>query len=420
MDYKYLIHGQQRLNGTIQINGSKNSSLAIIVAALLAKDKVILSNVPNISDVNYLIEILKKLNCKVKYNHHTLTIDSRNLQYQPLIMDEMKELRASYYFMGVFLSLFSKVEIRSPGGCKIGKRPINIHLDGFTAFSCQIKQEDDLLFISTNHLSGDFFELSFPSVGATVNCILASVLKDGTTTLKNVAKEPEIADLIDFLNKMGANIRGKDTNVLIIQGVQHLHGCKHRIIPDRIEGGTYILYACALANKMTIKNIQVQHQKALLKSLIDANVTMNIYKNKITIFRNEDLEGMHLNTGPYPEFPTDLQQIMCTFFTLCKGISTIHEKIFDNRYTHVAELNKLGANIQIVDNHLLIQQRKLSGNVLTCHDLRGGAALLLACMLAKGDSILHHTHYIDRGYQDLIENLNRLGAKIIKEKEYEK
>ena len=416
MEYKYIIEGKHRLNGTISIKGSKNSALAIIVAAILAKDIVIIKNIPNISDVKNLISVLKKLNCKIKYNGYSMMIDSSKIQYEPLYFEEIKKLRASYYFMGAFLSLFKKVEIFKPGGCEIGKRPIDLHLLGFQELNCKIIDDKDKVIIDGKNYHSKTISLSFPSVGATINLILAAVLNPGTTIIKNVAIEPEIGDLIDFLKKMGAIIIGKDEKVILIKGVEKLHGCKHKIIPDRIEGGTYIIYACALANKLTIKNIIVKHQKALLKALIDANITMDIYQNKITIYQNKKLSPIKLITGPYPEFPTDLQQIMCTFLTCLPGYSHVIETIFENRYTHVDELNKLKAKIKIINKELLIAKNKLFASELYCKDLRGGAALLLACMMAEGVSILNNTKYIDRGYLDLIENLNNLGACIKKEK----
>ena len=410
----YKVENNTKLNGTIKINGSKNASLAIVVGAILAKDIVILNNVPNITDIHDLLDILRYLNCKVDYNDHILKIDGRNVVYKDLRIDKIKKLRASYYFVGAFLALFEKVNIYKPGGCNFQNRPIDIHLNGFEKMGAKIIETDNEVCISCdNHLKARQINLSFPSVGATINLILASVLLEDTTVLRNVATEPEIVDFIMFLKKMGANIDGEGTKTIIIHKNNRLHGCTYTIMPDRIECGTYLIYGAALAKKLTITNIISRQVRSLLSIFIEMGIHMEIKENEITIYETNNLKPVKIVTGPYPSFPTDLQQVICPLLLKADGQSMIIDTIYSKRISHIEELKKLNANVKIVDNFMLIDKSdKLIANTIKCNDLRGGAGMLLACLMSKGVSYLTSAELIERGYQDIVLNLSSLGVHI--------
>ena len=414
----YLIEGNQHLEGKIYVNGSKNAALSILVGAILCKDKVILHNTPNISDILELIEILKYINCQVEYDGYTLIIDSSSVQCKNLCISPIKKLRASYYFMGAFLALFHQVNIYKPGGCNIGKRPIDIHLSGFEKMNVEIKETDECVEMTTNNLKSNQIKLSFPSVGATVNLILAACKAKGTTILRNVATEPEIIDFIQFLKSMGVQIDGEGTKTIVIHHVENLHGCEYTIMPDRIEAGTYLIYGAALAKKLTIANIIPRQVRSLISIFVEMGINMDIRKNEIVIYKSYPMKNVKVVTGPFPSFPTDLQQIICPLLLKAEGESCIIDTIYTKRLSHIEELKKMNANVKVVDNCMLISKsNELKTATVNCNDLRGGAGMLLACMMIDGKSVLNHTHYIDRGYQNIVECLNKVGAKIIRKEE---
>ncbi len=410
----YKIENVPKLEGKIAIGGSKNAALSIVVGAILCKDIVILKNIPDITDIHDLIEILNYIHCRVTYQNFTLTIDARQIEYKDLRIQQIKKLRASYYFMGAFLSLFEKVEIYKPGGCNFGKRPIDIHLNGFEKMGAIINEtENDVCMTCPNHLKSQQITLSFPSVGATINLILASILIKKTTVLRNVATEPEIVDFVQFLKAMGANIDGEGTKTIIIRKIKQLHGCSYTIMPDRIECGTYLIYGAALAKKLTLTNIISRQVRSLLSIFIEMGVDIDIKQDQITIYETKHLKPVKIVTGPFPSFPTDLQQIICPLLLKADGQSMIIDTIYSKRISHIEELKKLNANVKIVDNCMLISKSNdLKGNIVTCNDLRGGAGMLLACLMAKGKSYLMNTQWIERGYQNIIHNLKLLGASI--------
>ena len=413
---KYRIEGNQKLEGKIFINGSKNAALAILVGAILSKNQVILHNTPNISDVRDLIEILKYIHCKVNYDGFTLMIDSSSIQYEDLRIDAIKKLRASYYFMGAFLSLFKKVQIYKPGGCNIGERPIDIHLNGFEKMNVQLLEKDKEVYLHTNHLNGNQIKLSFPSVGATINLVLAAIKAKGTTILRNVATEPEIIDFVQFLKSMGAKIDGEGTKTIIVHHTDELHGCTYTIMPDRIEAGTYLIYGAAIAKKLCICNIIPRQVRSLISIFVEMGIKMDIRENEITIYDSFLLRPVRVVTGPFPSFPTDLQQILCPLLLKAEGESYIIDTIYHKRSSHIEQLKKMNANVKVVDNCMFISKSdQLISSSVECNDLRGGAGMLLACLMTPGVSILNHTEFIERGYQNVIECLTQVGAKIERE-----
>ena len=351
---KYKIEGNQKLEGKIFVNGSKNAALAILVGAILSKNQVILHNTPNISDVRDLIDILKYINCLVEYDGYTLTIDSSNIKYKDLRIDAIKKLRASYYFMGAFLSLFQKVEIYKPGGCNIGERPIDIHLNGFEKMNVTLVEKEKEVHLQTKLLKGNQIKLTFPSVGATINLILAAIQAKGTTILRNVATEPEIIDFVQFLKCMGAKIDGEGTKTIIIHHSESLHGCTYTIMPDRIEAGTYLIYGAAMAKKLCIANIIPRQVRSLISIFVEMGIKMDIRDNEITIYDSYPLRPVRVVTGPFPSFPTDLQQIICPLLLKAEGESCIIDTIYHKRSSHIEQLKKMNANVKIVDNCMFI------------------------------------------------------------------
>lgn len=412
MSKVYEINGRPKMEGTIKVQGSKNSALAIITASLLANDVVTLENVPNIKDIQELLQIIKKLNGKISFIENNLIIDSSELVYDSLLFKEIKKFRASYYFIGVFLSLFGKVEIYLPGGCKIGKRPIDQHIKGLNALNVNLCITSDVLKANALMIQGNEITLDIASVGATINLLLASLYASGKTIIKNAAKEPEIADLIHFLNSMGADICGEGSGVLVVNPTKKLHKTSYKIMPDRIVTGTYLLYGTLLAKKLTLTNIYTQDNYALINLLVSLGAEMDIRKDKITIYGLRCFEKANIKTDVYPEFPSDLQQIMTTFLFKGNGVSLVEETLFENRFSFLNEIQKMGGRFFVFDNKALIIPSKLTSNVVSCQDLRGGAALLLACLLAEGTSILKNVEYIERGYENIVEVLKSVHVDI--------
>ncbi len=412
MSKVYEINGRPKMEGTIKVQGSKNSALAIITASLLANDVVTLENVPNIKDIQELLQIIKKLNGKISFIENNLIIDSSELVYDSLLFKEIKKFRASYYFIGVFLSLFGKVEIYLPGGCKIGKRPIDQHIKGLNALNVNLCITSDVLKANALMIQGNEITLDIASVGATINLLLASLYASGKTIIKNAAKEPEIVDLIHFLNSMGADICGEGSSVLVVNPTKKLHKTSYKIMPDRIVTGTYLLYGTLLAKKLTLTNIYTQDNYALINLLVSLGAEMDIRKDKITIYGLRRFEKANIKTDVYPEFPSDLQQIMTTFLFKGNGVSLVEETLFENRFSFLNEIQKMGGRFFVFDNKALIIPSKLTSNVVSCQDLRGGAALLLACLLAEGTSILKNVEYIERGYENIVEVLKSVHIDI--------
>lgn len=407
------IRGGNRLNGTVNISSSKNATVAILPAVVLASEIVKLYDVPAIEDINALVAILKKLNIKIDQNEDNFTIDPTEIKNAVLDGEEVRKLRASYYFMGALLGRFKHVKMLYPGGCNLGPRPIDLHLKGFESLGAKVKTDGDLIEIDADELIGDEIYLDIASVGATINIMLAAVFAKGRTIIRNAAKEPEIIDLSSMLNKMGAVIRGAGTSDLIIDGVVRLKGCIHDIIPDRIEAGTYICMAAAVGDVVTVKNVIPQHLEALLSKLEEMGVEMNVGSDFVEVKGGKKLRAIDIQTLTFPGFATDLQQPITPLLCIADGDSCVVETIYPERFKHCAQLNKLGAHIDIEDGKAIIHGPcKLKGCDVVATDLRCGAGLIIAGLMAQGETIIHDAYHIYRGYDNIVNKLRVLGGDV--------
>lgn len=411
---KIKIEGGHKLTGEIEISGAKNSAVALVPAAILCDEEVTISNVPNISDIDSLEEILNYLNAKITRKDGVLTIDSSNIINKEIPEEMSQKLRASYYFMSSLLGKYKHVEMYFPGGCTIGERPIDQTLKAYRALGAVVIEEGNRYIVDAEELRGAKIYLDMPSVGATVNTMLAAVKAKGKTVIENVAKEPEIVNVATFLNNMGAKIKGAGTNVITITGVDYLHKSFHEVIPDRIEAGTYVIIGALLGENLTIKNLIPSHIESLTSKLIEAGVEMNINEDSITIEKRGKYKAISIKTLPYPGFPTDLQQPLIPFLTQCHGISTVEETIWENRFQNVYDTNRMGANIIVKDNRIakIKGVTKLTGKNVTATDLRGGASMLICGLIAEGITTIDNVKYILRGYDDICGKLSKVGAKI--------
>lgn len=412
--HKIIIEGNNKLSGKIKISGSKNSAVALVPAAVLCDEEVTIANVPNISDIDALDEILNHLGAVVSRNNDIMKIDSSKIENKLIPEKISKKLRASYYFMGALLSKFKKVEMYFPGGCSIGARPINLHLKGFEALGAKIEEKDNLFRITADKLIGTKINLDFASVGATINLMLAAVKAEGTTIISNAAKEPHIVNVATFLNNMGAKISGAGTSEIKIEGVKYLHSCFHEVVPDYIETGTYMILASVIGEDITIENIIPDHVESLISKLEDVGVPMQIGVDYIKIKAPEKLNATNIKTQVYPGFPTDLQQPMATLLTQATGKSVINETIYENRFLNLLELNKMGAMAELLTNQkaVIVGPSKLVGKKVKATDLRAGASLVIAGLIAEGKTVIENADYILRGYEDIVNKLSNVGAKI--------
>ena len=411
---KIIINGGKKLNGDITISGAKNSAVALIPGALLCDEEVEISNVPNISDVDALEEILLYLNAKIeRKDDHIVIINSKDTINKPINDELAKKLRASYYFMGALLGKYKHVEMSFPGGCSIGKRPIDLHLKGFKALGAKVSGDDENIILDADELVGTDIYLDFASVGATINIMFAAVKAKGITTIKNAAKEPEIPNIADLLNKMGAKINGAGTDIITIEGVDYLKSCKHSVLPDRIEAGTYIILGAACGKKITVKNIVPKHIDSLLEKLKEMNVSMKIGKNSVTVKERKTIKATEIITLVYPGFPTDLQQVLASLMTKAKGVSTIEETIWENRFLNLYEIAKMGAKIEVNGDKAFISgPSNLKGTEVNATDLRAGAGLVVAALMAEGETVINNADYVLRGYENIVEKLTKVGADI--------
>ena len=411
---KIKIEGGYKLTGEIEVSGAKNSAVALVPAAILCDEEVTISNVPNISDIDSLEEILNYLNAKITRRDGVLTIDSSNIVNKEIPEEMSQKLRASYYFMSSLLGKYKHVEMYFPGGCTIGERPIDQTLKAYRALGAVVIEEGNRYIVEAEELKGAKIYLDMPSVGATINTMLAAVKAKGKTVIENVAKEPEIVNVATFLNNMGAKIKGAGTNVITITGVDYLHKSFHEVIPDRIEAGTYVIIGALLGENLTIKNLIPSHIESLTSKLIEAGVEMNISEDSITIEKRGKYKAVSIKTLPYPGFPTDLQQPLIPFLTQCHGISTVEETIWENRFQNVYDTNRMGANIIAKDNRIakIKGVTKLTGKNVTATDLRGGASMLICGLIAEGITTIDNVKYILRGYDDICGKLSKVGAKI--------
>ena len=407
------IKGGNRLSGEVKISSSKNATVAILPAVVLASEVVKLYDVPDIEDINALVNLLRKLNIKVEKSGDAFTIDPTDIQNVVLDGDEVRKLRASYYFLGALLGRFKHVRMLYPGGCNLGPRPIDLHLKGFESLGATVVTDGDVIQIDAENLIGDEIYLDIASVGATINIMLAAVFASGRTTIRNAAKEPEIIDLSSMLNKMGAQIRGAGTSDITIDGVDRLKGCIHDIIPDRIEAGTHICMAAAVGDNVTVRNVIPQHLEALLSKLEEMGVEMEIGSDYVKVLKAENLKAIDIQTQTFPGFATDLQQPITPLLCLADGVSHVVETIYPERFKHCHELNKMGASITVGEAKAMIAgPRKLKGCKVKATDLRCGAGLIIAGLLASGETTIYDAYHIYRGYDHVIEKLRGLGATV--------
>lgn len=412
-----LVNGGGPLKGEVCISGAKNSALPILAACVLGTEEIILDGVPNLKDVEIMLEVLKHLGAKVEYiGEESVRIDSKDLNTCETPFELMDKMRASFVVMGPLLSRFKEAYTKAPGGCNIGARPIDLHLKGFEALGAKTKVNDDEISITTNgKLTGNEVYLDFPSVGATQNIMMAATLAEGETTIENAAKEPEIVDLASFLTKMGAKIKGAGTSTIVIEGVEKLTGTRHTIIPDRIEAASYMIAAAMTKGDVTIKNVIGSHIRPVIAKLIEMGAIVEEieYEDIIKVKVGKKLKPNNIQTLPYPGFPTDAQAQFMALMTICDGESKIQETVFENRFMHVEQLNKMGAAIATSGNRAtIVGVDKLHGANVKATDLRAGAALVIAALVAEGQTRISDIYHIDRGYSNLVEKFTKLGADI--------
>ena len=408
------IDGGHILEGTINISGAKNSAVALVPAALLSDDVVVINNIPNISDIDALNEILTYLGAEVLRENDTIKINSKNIINKEIPESISKKLRASYYFMSSLLGKYKQVEMFFPGGCSIGARPIDQTLKGFEALGATVIEEGNKFTVFADKLVGGHVYLDMPSVGATINTMLAAVKAEGETIIENAAKEPEIVNVAIFLNNMGAKIRGAGTSEIRITGVNKLGRGFVEVIPDRIEAGTYIIAGALMGNNLKINNIIPDHIDSLILKLKEMGVKMNVHENHLFISKTENIKPVIVKTIGYPGFPTDLQQPLTTLLTQCSGTSYLEETIYENRFQNIAYLRNMGASIEQLDKrHIKINgPTNLTGMTVEATDLRAGACLVLAGLVANGKTIINKSEHVLRGYENIVEKLNDIGAKI--------
>lgn len=410
---KLIIKGGHQLSGTIKIGGAKNSVVALLPAAILSKGKCKIYNVPNISDVKKLNEMLTILGSNVNYENDEITIDNKNVKNKEITKEYSSTIRASYYFMGALLGRYHKAEISYPGGCVIGSRPIDFHINAFEKMGAKVKIEDSKYTLTAKELHGADIYLDFASVGATVNIMLAAVLAKGTTHIWNAAKEPEIVNVASFLNSMGAKISGVGTSAITIEGVKELNDGIVEVIPDRIETGTYLMIGILMGKDLIIDGIIKEHLESVITKLRETGAEFEIKESKIYVSATKKLKPVNVKTLVYPGFPTDLGQPMSTLLTQCNGESLFEETIYENRMRHIKHLNSMGANIMLFDNSAVIKGKTaLKGKHVVATDLRAGAAMMLAGMLAKGTTTITNIEHILRGYENIVDKLSNVGADI--------
>lgn len=414
MEEIFRIRGGKELEGVVRVSGAKNATVALIPAAILAKGPVAIVGVPQIADVDNLAAILKELNVEVtKVADDHLIIDPTNMVNTTLDSNAVTKLRASYYFMGALLGRYGYVKMKMPGGCYLGPRPIDLHLKGFEALGASVVYDKGCYTISAKELVGTKIFLDFASVGATINIMMAAVYAKGRTIIENAAKEPEIIDVATLLNKMGASVKGAGTNIITIDGADDLMGCFHEIIPDRIEAGTFVIMAAAMAKNVTVENIIPHHLEALFSKLEEMGVKMDVGIDKVTIYKSDNLKPVDITTMPYPGFATDLQQPLSALLTKCEGSSNVNDTIYPERFKHCVELQRMGASIDIsLGEATIIGPSELYGDDVVATDLRCGASLIIAGLMAQGETRIHEIYHIDRGYAQIDEKLRNLGADI--------
>ena len=412
---KIVINGGRPLKGEVTISGAKNSVVALIPATILADDIVTLDGVPDISDVASLIDIMTIMGATIERKEDSLIIDPRGVKNMPMPFGKINSLRASYYFYGSLLGRYGQATVGLPGGCDLGPRPIDLHLKAFEAMGAAMTMDGSSMKLATDGkpLQGANIYMDTVSVGATINTILAAVKAEGRTVIENAAREPEIIDVVTLLNSMGAHIRGAGTDMIIIDGVSHLHGTRHQVIPDRIEAGTYIALAAAIGEGIQINNVLYEHLESYIAKLEEMGVRMTISEDSIFVEKQTGLKAIQIKTSPYPGFATDLQQPITPLLLTAAGRGRIVDTIYEKRVNHVPELAKMGATISTLNDHIIYEgPNQLTGSSVKATDLRAGAALVIAGLMASGTTEITNVEYILRGYSDIIHKLTQLGADI--------
>lgn len=412
---KIVIHGGRPLKGEVTINGAKNSVVALIPAVILADDIVTLDGVPDISDVDSLIDIMIAMGASVTRSEDSLTIDPRGIQNVPMPYGKINSLRASYYFYGSLLGRYGEATVGLPGGCDLGPRPIDLHLKAFEAMGAKMTMDGNYMNLSTGgqQLKGASIYMDTVSVGATINTMLAAVKAKGRTIIENAAREPEIIDVATLLNNMGAHIRGAGTDIITIEGVSHLHGTRHQVIPDRIEAGTYIALAAAIGQGIQINNVLYEHLESFIAKLEEMGVRMTVSEDSIFVEEQQTLRAINIKTSPYPGFATDLQQPITPLLLTANGHGKITDTIYEKRVNHVVELAKMAGKISTSSDQIVYEgPNQLQGAQVKATDLRAGAALVIAGLMAQGKTEITNIEFILRGYSNIIEKLTSLGADI--------
>ena len=411
---KLVITGGRRLNGEVFISGAKNAAVAIIPAAIMADGVCVIENLPGIEDVASLRSTLNKMGAVCEYiDKHTLKVDSTGDITNCAAFEEVKKIRASYYLLGALLGRYKKAEVALPGGCNFGTRPIDLHLKGFRLLGADVEVTNGIVKVKAERLHGAQIYMDQGIVGATINIMLAASMAEGTTIIENCAKEPHVVDTANFLNMMGANIKGAGTDIIRIKGVEKLHGAEYTIIPDQIEAGTYMIAAAIAGGDVTVRNIIPKHMDSLTAKLAEMGAAIEKQDDSIRVMANGRLHCANIKTMSYPGFPTDLQPQMTALLSVCDGISVVTENVWDNRYQYVAELKQLGAKITVESRVAMIEGvQKLTGARVAATDLRAGAAMVIAGLSAEGTTEIDNIRYIDRGYEDIENKLSALGADI--------
>ncbi|MEY8391631.1 UDP-N-acetylglucosamine 1-carboxyvinyltransferase [Lachnospiraceae bacterium] len=422
---QYVIRGGIPLVGEVEIGGAKNAALAILAAAIMTDETVTIDNLPDVRDINALLQAMGDIGAKIdRVDEHTVKINGSFVRDIPVDYDSMKKIRASYYLLGSLLGKYKHAEVTLPGGCNIGSRPMDLHIKGFRALGAHVEIRNGAVAAEAERLKGSHIYLDKVSVGATINIMMAAAMAEGKTTIENAAKEPHVVDVANFLNSMGANIRGAGTDVIRIVGVEKLHKTEYSVIPDQIEAGTFMFAAAATKGDVTVKNVIPKHLEATTAKLLEAGCEVEEFDDAVRVVASKPLAHTQVTTLPYPGFPTDMQPQMSVVLGIARGTSTVTESIFENRFKYVDELTRMGADIKVESNIAIINGVKgYTGARVSAPDLRAGAALVIAGLSAEGVTIVDDIHYIQRGYEAFEEKLTGLGAQIRKvetEKEIQK
>lgn len=413
---QYIMKGGKPLVGEVTIGGAKNAALGILAAAIMTDDTVTIDNLPNVRDINVLLQAIEGIGARVeRISEHVVKINGSKIGSVNIDYEYIRKIRASYYLLGALLGKYKRAQVALPGGCNIGSRPIDQHIKGFKALGAVVKIEQGMIDASADMLAGNHIYLDVVSVGATINIMLASCLAEGKTIIENAAKEPHIVDVANFLNSMGASIKGAGTDVIRIKGTDKLHGSEYSIVPDQIEAGTFMLAAAATNGDVLIKNVIPKHLEAITAKLVEIGAEVEEFDDAVRVISKKRLGSTHVKTLPYPGFPTDMQPQIATLLALSKGTSIVTESIFENRFKYVDELTRMGANITVEGNSAIIDGvEDLTGAIVSAPDLRAGAALVIAGLVASGITVVEQIEYIERGYETFEYKMQGLGATMEK------